>query len=751
MFNRLAIFSLLLLSFCFTQTLQAQTYSLSNRLPVSVNSNSIRNPWAGGINAGQFLPFDLNRDGIKDLVIFDREDFTFSTYINYGSNGQVDYEYTPEYIRFFPDTCNGFVAFYDYNGDEYEDCFCGTPTSRILAFKNKGNPNTIEFELVEAPISSYYGQNYLWAYAARNDYNAFDDVDYDGDMDFLVFEILGGRMEFHKNVAVENGWSLDSLVFEVESQCYGNMIEDPANCTAYLDQSSFPCMGSNILPPQDDEFNALGESSALHAGSTILSLDLNGDNLKDVVLGDIDCPQLYALYNGGTQDTAHFDSLENFFPFYDTPVDVDMMPAAFYLDVNNDDKKDLICAPNRLDNVQNIDGVTYHRNLGQNNTPNFSFQKYGFMQDDMIEMGSGSAPSFVDYNADGLVDMIVGNRGIFTGPGTRSSGLSLYENVGSEFYPIFNMIDDDFLGLKQDTTLKDLMATFADIDSDGDIDMLLGELEGTVMFYENTAGAGATANWVKTASAVYDTIDVGYNAAPQWVDLDGDQDYDLIIGNEQGQIHYYENIGSMMMPDIELITRYWGGIDLEGQFTNGHSKPFVYDYDEDGTDELMLGGLSGWVEIYEDLSIAPGDTFTYSGNFANHDFGSFSTPSASVLDSINGIRFFVGNMRGGIQLYDKAPVFVSRDDGYVPPAPEELSLTVFPNPGDHRINWKLEGPSALGSVQVQVRNLLGGNVFYDNTHLKVGALDVSTFPIGVYFLTVQSKSYQVTKKFVVSR
>lgn len=749
MFNRLLLLSFLLFSICFTHSLDAQTYSLSNRVPVSLNGDALRNGWSGGINAGQFLPFDLNRDGIKDLVIFDREDLTYSTYINYGASGQVDYEYEPDYIRFFPDTCAGFVTFYDYDNDGYEDCFCGTPTSRILVFKNRANPNSIEFDLVQAPLSSYYGQNYLWAYAARNDYQAFDDVDSDGDMDFIVFEILGGRMEWHKNMAVENGWSLDSLVFEVETQCYGNMIEDPANCTAYLDQSSFPCMGANILPPDDDEI-MLAESAPLHAGSTLLSLDLNGDALKDLLIGDVDCPQLYALYNGGTQDTAHFDSVQNFFPMYDTPVNVTMFPASFYLDVNNDGIKDLVCAPNRLDNVQNDDGVMYHENMGANNNPNFSFQQYAFMQDDMIEMGSGTAPSFVDYNNDGLMDMIVGNRGVFVGPGQRTSGLALFENEGSQYYPQLNRTNNDLLGLQADTTLKDLMPTFADIDADGDQDMLLGNLEGTVLYFENTAAAGATANWVRTASPLFDTIDVGYNSAPQWVDLDMDQDFDLIVGNEQGRIHYYENIGAPNMPDIELVSNFWGGIDLEGQFTNGYSKPFVYDYDEDNNLELMLGTLSGWVELYEDLSLAPGDTFMYSGHFANYDFGSFSAPSAAIMDTANGIRFFVGNMRGGLQAYDKAPQFVGREDHFRSPDFHQLALTLYPNPAESRINWRLEGPAALGTVEVAVRNVMGQEVYQERSQVKVGALEVSQFPVGVYFLTARSQGVAVTKKFVVS-
>ena len=40
---------------------------------VSDGNEELKNPWAGGLNSPQFSQIDLNGDGIKDLVLFERD------------------------------------------------------------------------------------------------------------------------------------------------------------------------------------------------------------------------------------------------------------------------------------------------------------------------------------------------------------------------------------------------------------------------------------------------------------------------------------------------------------------------------------------------------------------------------------------------------------------------------------------------------------------------------------------------------
>ena len=52
----------------------AQHFSFlqNETLTVIENSDTLNNPWAGGLNFCQFSEIDLNLDGEKDLMIFDK-------------------------------------------------------------------------------------------------------------------------------------------------------------------------------------------------------------------------------------------------------------------------------------------------------------------------------------------------------------------------------------------------------------------------------------------------------------------------------------------------------------------------------------------------------------------------------------------------------------------------------------------------------------------------------------------------------
>ena len=65
-----------------------------------------------------------------------------------------------------------------------------------------------------------------------------------------------------------------------------------------------------------------------HTGSTFLLLDLDADNDKDLVLGDVDYSNLIELVNGGDSDSAYMISQDTVFPSYNKPVNLMSMPAA---------------------------------------------------------------------------------------------------------------------------------------------------------------------------------------------------------------------------------------------------------------------------------------------------------------------------------------------------------------------------------------------------------------------------------------
>ncbi|MBI9105457.1 MAG: VCBS repeat-containing protein [Spirochaetales bacterium] len=88
--------------------------------------------------------------------------------------------------------------------------------------------------------------------------------------------------------------------------------------------------------------------------------------------------------------------------------------------------------------------------------------------------------------------------------------------------------------------------SFADIDGDGDQDMFVVTYDtGAVTFYLNT-GTSSAPTFEAQASAFSVLPSDGVKYFPAFGDMDGDTDIDVIVGNNNGELLYIENI------DIDL-------------------------------------------------------------------------------------------------------------------------------------------------------------------------------------------------------
>src|SRR5688572_117319 len=57
--------------------------------------------WLGGMNFCQFSKVDMDLDGTKDLLVFDRAGNQIIPFINQGGVG-INYTYAPQYANYFP-------------------------------------------------------------------------------------------------------------------------------------------------------------------------------------------------------------------------------------------------------------------------------------------------------------------------------------------------------------------------------------------------------------------------------------------------------------------------------------------------------------------------------------------------------------------------------------------------------------------------------------------------------------------------
>ena len=149
----------ILILFLFSKDSIGQLFVARDTICVIENNYVLKMPWANGINYSNISSTDLNYDGKKDLVVYDRlNNFgagRFRCFINNGSSGQTKYLSAPELSYYFPQVY-GWAILLDYNCDAKEDLFCYTSLG-IMVYKNVSSPaNPVQFVIADTLLESNY-------------------------------------------------------------------------------------------------------------------------------------------------------------------------------------------------------------------------------------------------------------------------------------------------------------------------------------------------------------------------------------------------------------------------------------------------------------------------------------------------------------------------------------------------------------------------------------------------------------------
>ena len=686
---------LFFVSVCFSGNSQF-AFNYVDSISVIHGGNVLKMPWAGGLNYIQISDIDYDYDGDMDLLVFDRSQNQVKLFERYQEAGVSSYRFDPYGKDLFPDDMRYRLFAIDYNGDNKKDLFT-YGIGGLKVYKNMGDAsNGMSWELAKELVYSDYWGVELNLYVSSTDIPAIVDVDNDGDIDVLTFHIGGQYIQYHQNKSMELYNHADSLVFELRNECWGKVREDVSTNTLYLDDQTPPCEDGNVPNPgivKPEISDDLQEEKA-HAGSSLLALDIDNSGVKDLIVGDVAFTNLNLLINSGSEVNANSPmiSVDPSFPSNSIPVNTQLFPAAFYVDVDFDEVKDLIVAPNAKNVSENETSVMKYKNTGSNLNGNFVFETNEFLQEDMIDYGTGSIPKFVDIDGDGLTDMFIAHFFAYKPVLSKESRVAYYKNTGTLNSPEFTLIDKDFQNLSSLNVGLRMVPAFGDINGDSKIDMFLGLEDGTLVYFENNS----TGSSPTFSAPVYNYTDNNGNlihhglyATPQLFDLNKDGLLDLIFGVKTGEIIYYQNTGSASNPEFTLVTSLLGGIDVSDLTPDGYPVPNFFSHND--TTYAIIGCIDGTLKFLKDIdnNIDDGDYFTFiDSSFLNMELGAYSSAYVLDIDNDTDLDLFLGQDLGGIFHLENEPGsnLGVQEHLYAP------RIEIYPNPFNHIVHIKQIGP-----------------------------------------------------------
>lgn len=729
----------------------AQLLVARDTINVIENNYTLKMPWGNGLNYANVSSMDVNFDGKKDIVAFDRlNQFAtgrFRCFINIGNAGQTSYSACPECSYYFPQVSN-WAVLRDYNCDGKEDIFCWT-SAGIKVYKNVSVAPTLSFTLIKSLIYSDVnpsGTPFLVnLYASSNGLPAISDMDGDGDLDVLTFAPQGAMVEYHKNLSVETNGNCtsDSLIYELADNCWGKFSE--GGCSVVFNQSCAPVKG--VLGSVTEK--------TYHSGATLMAFDRDGDGDKDIILGDIACNVAEYLNNTGSATNALITDTTKLYPNFPnknttTQIKINNFPSVYYLDADGDNKNDLIVSPNSFGS-ENYKNIWLYKNTSSTNTVNFQFVKDNFLQDEMIEVGQNSYPVVFDYNADGKKDLLIGNFGYYVNNSLKAQ-LTFYENIGTLAQPAYSLITRDYASFST-YSLNNAMPTVGDVDNDGDTDILIGTSNGQIHWLKNAGGVGNPCNFSALSINAFSFTTFYSVAAPQLFDVDADGKLDLLIGNKNGSIAYYKNTGSgtPLTPTFSLITNFFGAVNVKGNSSlyglDGYAAPYFY---KDGsTTKLLVGSINGNIFHYEVPSNVNTPFILINTTTNNFNEGGQSTICFEDINNDNKPDLFVGNASGGLSFFSSnSPLVTIREVNQ-----NNLAqyLSVYPNPSSSILTFQIDNLS-FENAHISITDVLGKEILRFSGQSNVQAISIESLNKGVYFakVTVTSKSQSIatTKKII---
>ncbi len=629
----------------------------------------------------------------------------------------------------------------DLDGDGDLDLIIGSSADRIEYFMNKGTKTSPVFRRDTTMFSSIYSNGYQFTNSA---YVATVDIDTDGDFDLVVGGYNGLILYWNGGDSTEAIWFKDTASFSAINALIGT---DAKPSFADLDGDGDPDLIIGIGESLFDgptpgilmAFRNNGTPSSpsfvpdnsLIAGIPDVGLnayptfsDLDGDGDFDLMMGR-DLQTMLYYKNTGTKNSPVWTVTSSVVSPLETTT---YWKIPTLSDLDGDGDLDLTYGTS--------DGTIYYfRNIGTSLAP--QFQSYAPYFQMIRTNGNAASVSFGDYDKDGDLDFISGDW---------LGGVQYFRNDGDFLHPNFIKTTAPFTSLDAGSYS---IPKFIDIDKDGDLDIVSGELLGKLLLWVNTNGSFVL------NTTMFTGIDAGYRSAPAFTDIDNDGDLDMLLGAEDSDsLKFYVNNGSnLFTADNSFIN------GIAGEYV---AHPTFVDLDDDGDMDLVLGTGFGDIYYYENkgTKVFPAwkrnDAIFSSVNIrqgsaaAFADFDGDGRQDMIVGEYSGNFSFFKNNIPTSVRpLTAQFPMEFTISQNYPNPFNPSTTITFsLPAVGTNA------SPFRFTNTTITIFDLLGREITtLVNDHFNPGTYSVTwnakNVPSGVYFYRLQSGDFTVTKRMML--
>jgi hypothetical protein len=389
--------------------------------------------------------------------------------------------------------------------------------------------------------------------------------------------------------------------------------------------------------------------------------------------------------------------------------------------------------------------VRYFRNIGTPGNPQLTFQGYIQVGDSILRVDYDSTPFADDWNGDGLIDLMVG---------AIDGRIWLYLNVGSNSEPIFDQIR--FVTLADGDTLwvgSRSAPCVLDLDGDGVKELLVGENNGNALYYENL---GTNDNPLLTDPVFLmmgnSHLNPGIFSRFSGLDWEGDGTLDLVGGSYNGFLKLYRQ--TEFTTAAPIVYMNFQGPEVVPE--NGATLNFTANAENNSPVSLLF---DMWAEVcgpdyrYYQIMPPPAQVNVEPGGIFSHDL-MLQVPAVAPPGPYN-VRLFVGdshrNQVLGTDIFYFQKVLGQLGSAeYINP---DLNLLATPNPFNHSTSLNYHLPTA-GRISLQIYDLAGRPVVplldaWQEAGNHSLAWEASAYSSGIYFLRLRTAIGTIQTKLLL--